>query len=219
MHLKCDEYDRQNKDYLQSPGFFSRDIDRSRFSADSFLALKTSLSCPTGIEAAGSTPNLKKSTIGNDSIARYLIAKDDDRFAAMHSLFRALEWKRDCNNWPIRKSDFLDEFVQGKMYVRGVDRDGYPLIVVVSRKQDIKRRDLLQFARMCCWWMEYSISTLPADKSRVSVLIDATDCMNKIDEEFLQYFSSLFKDLYPERVNRIYIYHYLFAYFYKFFLY
>jgi hypothetical protein len=119
-------------------------------------------------------------------------------------LTTAENWR--SQHWPPLKQDCINEINKGKVYVKGTDKDGRPLLIFRSRFHDPKDRDPEEMAKMVMWWTEQAIKELPSDKSKFSILFDRTDASGAQDFEFVRYFAQLFQDAYPERLGKLVVY-------------
>lgn len=166
----------------------SKDVNRSKFTIDNHNELKKSF------------PQLDDTTI-----ARYLIARNNDLEKATELLTKAQKWK--AARYPVLKADCTDELSIGKMYTHGVDKDGHPLLIFRGTLHDPKTRNLESMARMVLWMTEQTIARLPADKSQFTILFDRTNSgIANQDLEFVKAFSKLFQDQHPERLHRAIVY-------------
>lgn len=160
----------------------SIDIDRSLITIENHNALKALFS-----------------DCDDDTIARYLIARNNDLAKSTELLTKAKAWK--TKHMPVLKRDFLPE-LQGKIYVHGTDREGRPLLIFRPSLHDAATRDLETMAKSVMWWAEYAVSKIPDNKSKFTVIIDRDGAGWGQDIEFLKSFTKLFQDQYPERLYR-----------------
>jgi hypothetical protein len=166
----------------------SNDIDRSKFTEANHRDLKAEF------------PH-----VDDDTIARYLIARDNDLFMANELLTKAEKWR--SINYPILKQDCLGELGKGKFYTHGVDKEGRPLFIVHGIRHDPKNRNIEELAKATLWMVEQVIKRLPDNKSKYTVLMDRTDCgLTHVDLEFSKHFNKLFQDQHPERLHRAIVY-------------
>lgn len=139
------------------------------------------------------------------TLARYLIARNNDVEKASALLKSGIAWK--SLYFPILKSTIPKEFPIGKLYVRGVDKEGRPLLIWVTRLNIAKERDINEAGRLLLWWTEYIIRQLPDTMTKYTILIDRTSFSREnSDLELMKHCSSRFQDLYPERLQRCIIY-------------
>eukprot|EP01039_Chlorochromonas_danica_P007570 gene7572-8370_t len=164
----------------------SKDIDCSLFSAENHGKLKTSF------------PEVDDTTI-----ARYLIARNNDLERAKEFLGKALQWR--SRRWPVLKEECVNALKKGVLFVHGHDKEGHPILHVNPYLHDVNTRDIEETAKAAMWWMEYAISQLPEDKSKFTILINRSGGGNG-DIEFSRHFSKLFQDQHPERLHRAIIY-------------
>ncbi|RYH28511.1 hypothetical protein EON65_11905 [archaeon] len=165
----------------------SRDIDVSKFTSENFAGLKS-----------------RFPDSDDETIARYLIARNNDLQKATDLLTKATAWR--SRRMPVLKEEFAEEFAQGKAYVRGTDKEGRPLLIVHSAKHDPGNRDIEKCAKMSMWLMEHAIKQLPPDKSKYTILLDRTGSAAMGDIEFSRHFSKLFQDQHPERLHKAIVY-------------
>lgn len=140
---------------------------------------------------------------GDETLARFLIARNGD-LAQSRELLRAhLVWRQA--NLPVLKETCLDEICRGKVYRYGKDKDGHPLAVYRPRLNDPNTRDMDEMSKMIMWWASVIMSEMPPETSKCTILVDRTDVKSP-DIPFLRSFSSVFQNNYPERVCRIIVY-------------
>jgi len=161
----------------------SNDINQSLITIENHNALKALF------------PNLE-----DDTIARYLIARNNDLAKSTELLTKARNWRE--KHIPVLKRDAESELNVGKLYIHGTDREGRPLIYFRSCLYDPNTRDIDKMARSVVWWMEMAIKRLPDDKTKFTVIIDRDGASMNNDLEFFKKFASLFQDQYPERLHR-----------------
>jgi hypothetical protein len=161
----------------------SIDIDRSLFTVENHNALKALFP-----------------TLDDDTVARYLIARNNDLAKSTDLLSKARAWR--TKHMPVLKRDTMAELVQGKMYIHGTDREGRPLLIFRPSLHDASARNLEMFAKAVIWWAELAVSLLPKDKSKFTVIIDRDGAGWGQDIEFLKAFGRLFQDQFPERLYR-----------------
>jgi len=143
--------------------------------------------------------------VDNDTLARYLIARNNKMKQAVPLLQAAEAWRHVWR--PILKEDCLSEIMKGKIYTKGFDKEGRPLLIIRSKLHNPKERSIDEMAKMVCWWIEQIISRIPDGKSKYTVLLDRTDAgIANQDLEFIKCFSQLFQKLHPERLNRAIVY-------------
>ena len=68
-----------------------------------------------------------------ETLCRFLIARSGDVAKASLLFDNHLRWRGDIASYPVSKSDAARELAIGKLYVRGVDKEGHPLVVYRSR--------------------------------------------------------------------------------------
>lgn len=166
----------------------SADIDRVKFTDENHHSLKSQF------------PHLD-----DDTIARYLIARNNDLGKATELLSKAERWR--AMHYPILKQDCMNELCKGKVYTRGVDKEGRPLLIVHAARHDPKNRSIEELCKVALWMMEHIIKRLPDDKSKYTILLDRTDAgVFNQDIEFTKHFAKLFQDQHPERLYRAIVY-------------
>jgi hypothetical protein len=139
--------------------------------------------------------------LDDDTIARYLIARNNDLSKSTELLTKAQAWRN--KHFPVLKVDCLSEMLSGKFYVHGTDREGRPLLFFRGCLHDVNVRDVETMARAAIWWMEYACRKLPDNKTKITMIMDRDGAgLANSDIEFLRAFSSLFQDQYPERLYR-----------------
>jgi len=130
--------------------------------------------------------------INDDTLARYLIARNGDATKAIEQLQRALEYK--ALHYPILKSTCLKEINSGKLYIRGVDKEGRPLLIYRSKKSFPNDRDLDEAARMLVWFAEHVQRRLPGNMTKYTLLIDRVDHKSEnTDMDLMKHVSAQFQ--------------------------
>lgn len=153
----------------------SKDINQSKFTPDHFIKMKSLYP-----------------SIDDETIARFLIARNNDIEKASEQINKMIAWK--LANYPILKSDCLKEIKTGKMYVRGVDKEGRPLLIFRSRFSFPKHRNLDEARNMIIWWSEHLIKNFPDDRSKFTVLFDRSEHKHEnTDMELVKYTAQLFQ--------------------------
>ena len=166
----------------------SKDIDVTRFKEKYIVAMRE-----------------KFPGVSDDILARYLIARNCDIPKACEQLQRALDWK--AAHYPILKESCLKEVNSGKLYIRGVDKEGRPLLVYRSRNSFPNDRDLEESARMLVWFAEHIQRRMPETMTKYTLLIDRVGHKSEnTDMELVKHVSAqfqvcfvLFFVLYPVR--------------------
>jgi len=143
--------------------------------------------------------------VSDDVLARYLIARNGDSVKAIEQLQRALDYK--ALHYPILKSTCLKEVNSGKLYIRGTDKEGRPLLIYRSKNSFPNDRDLEEAARMLVWFGEHVQKRMPPNMSKYTLLIDRVGHKSEnTDMELVKHVSSQFQDLFPETLLRAVIY-------------
>jgi hypothetical protein len=166
----------------QNPIIQSEDIDIEKVGIDSFRKMK-----------------FKFPEESDETICRFLLARNKDVVKASEMLINHISWR--ASNLPPQKASCMKEFSAGKCYVNGCDKEGHPLIIVISRLHDPSDRDIDELLRLCIWWIEYGVSKMPPNKSKFSVLINRSGATQaNTDLEFIKHMSKMLSDNYPERM-------------------
>lgn len=139
----------------------------------------------------------------DETLARFLIARNGDHLLARELLRENIVWRRD--NLPVLKETCLDEICRGKVYRYGTDKEGHPLAIFRPRLNDPSTRDMGEMSRMIIWWASVIMAEMPPTLSKCTILVDRTDVKSP-DVPFLRAFGSVFQNNYPERVYRIIVY-------------
>lgn len=134
----------------------SADIDRNKFTEKNIIVMRTAF------------PGLD-----DDTLARYLIARNNDLDKAMEQLNRALAWK--LAHYPILKESCIKEIRTGKIYIRGTDKEGRPLMIFRTRFSNPSDRDIEETAKMIVWFGEHLSRRMPSNMSKYTLLIDRTN--------------------------------------------
>ena len=134
----------------------SKDIDLNKFSEENLILMRNAY------------PG-----VCDDILARYLIARNNDFEKASEQYTRAMNYRREY--FPILKTSCLKEISTGKLYIRGTDKEGRPLLVFRSRMSFPKERDLEEASRMLIWFAEHVSKRMPANMSKYTLLIDRTE--------------------------------------------
>jgi len=166
---------------------FCEDINVQKMSKSSFESLKRNFPMKS-----------------NDTLARYLIANNDDHIGAGKQLQRADAHGREYSG--IKMSRCRAEIEKGSAYIHGCDKEGRPIIIVHARLHDPVNRNVKESVLMTLWWTEQAIARLPSNLSRFTILLDRDNCDNAADKEYMQELSKVFMDLHPERLHRAIVY-------------
>jgi hypothetical protein len=154
----------------------SLDIERSKFSDANLLELRKQFE-----------------SVDDQTLARFLIARNDDLEKAKALLIPYLQWK-DSGAYPVLKSTCLKEFNKGKCYSHGVDLFGHPLFIWHSCRHTANDRDIDELSRTMVWWMEYMNAKFTPDRSKYTVLIDRSNFKNEnSDIELVKKLGKLFQ--------------------------
>jgi hypothetical protein len=152
----------------------SKDIDITKFSESNVVTMR------------GQFPGLD-----DQVLARYLIARNNDLEKACEQLTRALNWQ--ALHCPVMKSSCQKEIASGKLYVRGVDKEGRPLLVYRSCKSFPAERDLEECGRMLVWFAEHVKKRLPPHLTKYTLLIDRVGHKQEnTDQELMKHMSGAF---------------------------
>lgn len=153
----------------------SKDIDIHKFSESHIITMRE-----------------KYPGLSDDVLARYLIARNNDVVKACEQLDRALAFK--AANFPILKSSCLNELNTGKLYIRGVDKEGRPLLVYRSCKSFPAERDIEEAGRMLMWFAEHVFKRMPPHLSKYTLLIDRVGHKQEnTDQELMKRMSETFQ--------------------------
>ena len=153
----------------------SKDVDLNKFTEENLIRMRQ--------QFAG---------VCDDILARYLIARNDNFEQAAEQYGRALAWR--AQSFPVLKASCLKEISSGKMYIRGVDKEGRPVLVYRTRLSFPKERDLEEAYRMIVWFAEHIFKRMPEDKSKYTMLIDRTDHTgDNTDMELMKHVSGKFQ--------------------------
>ena len=87
-----------------------------------------------------------------DTLARYLVARNNHVDGAQKQLIRGLDWKKKV--WPVLKSSCIREINKGKLYMHGTDREGRPLLIITSRLHNPFESDPQEMVRLTLWFTE-----------------------------------------------------------------
>ena len=152
----------------------STDLNRFKFTEENVVKLKVEF------------PHLD-----DETLARYLIAQNNDLRSASMKLSKAEDLKAEY--WHIKKSQCIGEIKKGTAYLHGCDREGRPVLVLLARLHDPVKRNLQEMIQMTLWWTEQALAKLPADKSQFVILLDRDNCENALDTEYLQKVAEIFQ--------------------------
>ena len=152
---------------------FCEDINVQKMSKSSFESLKRNFPMKS-----------------NDTLARYLIANNDDPIGAGKQLQRADAHGREYSG--IKMSRCRAEIEKGSAYIHGCDKEGRPIIIVHARLHDPVNRNVKESVLMTLWWTEQAIARLPSNLSRFTILLDRDNCDNAADKEYMQELSKVF---------------------------
>lgn len=136
----------------------------------------------------------------DDVLARYLIGRGDDLAKACEQLQRAIAWK--AAHYPILKSQCLKEVNSGKLFIRGTDKEGRPLLVYRSRNSFPADRDLEECAKMLVWFAEHVQKRMPPNMTKYTLLIDRVGHKGEnTDMDLMKHVSATFQVPYKHLVS------------------
>mmetsp|Transcript_9398 Transcript_9398/g.15466 ORF Transcript_9398/g.15466 Transcript_9398/m.15466 type:complete len:302 (-) Transcript_9398:643-1548(-) len=166
----------------------SKDIDRSKFSDENLLSMRSKF------------PGLT-----DETLARFLLARNNDLEKAAEQCQKLVTWTE--NEYPVLKSSCLKEIKTGKLYMRGFDKEGRPLLIYRTRFSNPKERDIEEAARMLVFWGATVTKALPEDMTKYTLLVDRTSHKSEnTDMELMKKSTGTFQDIFPERVKNTIIY-------------
>ena len=126
----------------------------------------------------------------NDTLARYLIANNDDITSTCTQLNKAISLREEYSG--IKKASCFNEIAKGSAYLHGHDKEGRPLLIVHARMHDPDNRVLKESVLMTLWWTEQAIAQLSDKYSRFTILLDRDNCENAVDTEYMQALAEVF---------------------------
>jgi hypothetical protein len=136
------------------------DLDTSRFSSEHLEELQKEF------------PDVTK-----EELARFLIGNKNHLKHAKHQLQKALEIRQKIG--PVVKSSIMKEMSTGKIYCRGVDKEGRPVLVWIASQNCVSKRNMEETKRLLIWWAEYTIrEKIPSHHSKVTVLVHMNGTSN-----------------------------------------
>ena len=166
------------------PNIPSKDIDVTKIPLDSFRSMKTQFPTET-----------------DTKIAQFLIARNYKVEEASKLLAAHHQWRSET--LPLNKAAFANEMSKGKAYFIGYDKDGHPVLMYVTRQHNPKERDMKELAQLFFFWAEFLISKLPADRSKVTLLVNRVGSgFSNFDQEFMKQFAKVVQDNYPELLDK-----------------
>ena len=101
-----------------------------------------------------------------------------------------------------------EELAKGKVFVRGVDRKGQPVIVVVPRNFDPKRRNLQDAMRAAAYVVDEALSVMDVGVEQFTLLMDRSGYMLRKhwDSRYIKQVLEMLRDHYPGRLGAMYMY-------------
>eukprot|EP01035_Chromulina_nebulosa_P020937 gene20937-27138_t len=115
----------------------------------------------------------------DETLARFFIARNGNTDNVIKMLDEHAKWR--ANTLPIVKSNVLNEMMTGKIYTRGFDKAGHPIII----------------------WNK----VMPKDKSKITIIMNRVDfTQDNADIELCKKLISLFQANYPERLANTIVY-------------
>lgn len=162
----------------------SRDVPMEKLNLDNLRALKQSF------------PEVSDTTL-----ARFLLARNNDLQQATEMLTAHLQWKVD--NLPVYKADCMEELAKKKALVHGFDKEGHPVIYFRAKYNDPWARNLEDALRAFIWCLEVAIARMGPEVSKVTIVIDRNGFSQKnVDFELARAVSKVLSANYPERLYR-----------------
>lgn len=153
----------------------SKDIDLKKFSIENLIELRATY---PGVD--------------DETLARFLIARENNLQKAIEQYAKVVTWR--SLHYPVLKSSCMKEINSGKFYVRGVDKEGRPILIFRVRFSNPSERDIQEAGRMVVWFTEHVIKRLPEDKTKFTVLMDRTSFVRaNADLELLKRLAGIFQ--------------------------
>jgi hypothetical protein len=129
--------------------------------------------------------------LSDEELLRYLVARDDNIYKAKEKLYKAQALKLKLG-WPIRRQDCFNEMKTGKIYCRGNDQEGRPVIIFNSGLHDTGTRNLEETRKLLIWWAEHLFQhRLAPNKSKATILVNLSS--HRIDIQLFKSSVSLFQ--------------------------
>lgn len=113
--------------------------------------------------------------IDDETLARFLIARNGDLSKSIPLLHGHLQWR--ATNAAIAKDEIAREARKGRVYLRGVDKTGNPIIVWNSRFHSSRDRNIEDMVKLATYWVEYAIWKMPPGKSKITFIINRVDAL------------------------------------------
>jgi hypothetical protein len=108
----------------------------------------------------------------DETIIRFLLARSGDVQKASTMLSTHINWRE--KNYPILKSQVINELRKGKLHLYGYDKDGHPLTVYSARFHSCKDRSIEEMMYLAIYLMNFAAKHLPPNRSKFTVLVDRT---------------------------------------------
>jgi hypothetical protein len=168
---------------IRLPEITSIDIDPEKYSLENLQLMR---------DAFPGAPD--------EELARYLIGRKNDFEEAKAQLIRRKTWA--VENLPVTKAMCGQEFLPGKFYLHGVDKEGRPLLIWRVRFNFPANRDINKLLKTFCYWTEAAIRAMLPQYSKYTVLMDRSGFKQEnADMEMIKAVSGALQDTYVERLS------------------
>lgn len=139
-------------------------------------------------------------------LRRFLVARHLQVDKAVEMICDHAAWRKAT--LPVQLTEqMVVELKKEKMFVRGTDLQGRPLVTIRSAAFDPKTRDLSAALLSCVHQLEAAIANMPCDQTRFALLYDRTGFRIKnLDIDLLREGIKLLSSNYPERLGAVYVY-------------
>jgi hypothetical protein len=135
------------------------DLNTNKFSFDALVAMRKEF------------PDLD-----DETLSRFLIARNGDLSKSIPLLQDHLIWR--VRNAAISKEEIAVEARKGRIYMRGFDKEGHPVIVWNSRFHSSRDRDIEEMVKLATYWVEYAIMKMPPGKCKITFIINRIDALS-----------------------------------------
>ncbi|KAJ8664740.1 hypothetical protein QAD02_006402 [Eretmocerus hayati] len=147
--------------------------------------------------------NRIKST--DDWLRRFLEHNDYNVQESLKMLWESCEWRRNFGANDITENNVKREYLEdGVCFSYGHDKDGKPLLIIISKLHTRNSKDFGELQRCIVYWFERLEREGNGDQ--ISLFFDMTDTgLSNMDMELVKYLIGLFKNYYPNFLNYILI--------------
>jgi len=138
-------------------------------------------------------------------LIRYLKARDWDLKKSMKLIKSSIEWRRTSKPEAIFASDLTAQAISGKIFRRGVDQKGRPVIYMTPAREN--STDYEKNLQLIVYTVERAIDSMGPNVEQLVLVVDFNDFSKKVQPPIsvCKEMINIMSNHYPERLGGCYI--------------